>query len=135
MHMAGSISTGPGPGLDSVPSSQPDKKSGATSAADGRLASLDFFRGLTMFMLIGETTRLYELLRAPELNGTLLSHVGRQLDHHPWNGLHCWDLVQPFFMFIVGVARRSCRWKSAGIPFKWESMHCDEEAIRGPASK
>ncbi|MBD3265693.1 DUF5009 domain-containing protein, partial [bacterium] len=26
------------------------------------------------------------------------------LEHHPWNGLRFWDLVQPFFMFIVGVA-------------------------------
>jgi predicted acyltransferase len=71
---------------------------------DGRLVSLDFFRGVTMFMLIGESTGLYELLRNPALNGTILGAIGWQLDHHPWNGLHCWDLVQPFFMFIVGVA-------------------------------
>jgi predicted acyltransferase len=73
-------------------------------AAEVRLTSLDFFRGLTMFMLIGEATGLYELFREPALNGTLLSAIGWQLDHHPWNGLRCWDLVQPFFMFIVGVA-------------------------------
>ncbi|HIE13430.1 MAG TPA: DUF5009 domain-containing protein, partial [Desulfotomaculum sp.] len=24
--------------------------------------------------------------------------------HHKWHGLHFWDLVQPYFMFIVGVA-------------------------------
>ena len=52
----------------------------------------------------GEATGLYQLLRQPALNGTLLGAIGWQLDHHPWNGLHCWDLVQPFFMFIVGVA-------------------------------
>jgi predicted acyltransferase len=81
-----------------------DKNSGQSLPAEGRLTSLDFFRGLTMFMLVGEATGLYELLREPALNGTLLSAIGWQLDHHPWNGLRCWDLVQPFFMFIVGVA-------------------------------
>ena len=69
-----------------------------------RLMSLDFFRGLTMFLLIGESTRLYEILRGAAFNGTFLGFIGWQLEHHDWNGLHFWDLVQPFFMFIVGVA-------------------------------
>ncbi len=69
-----------------------------------RLFSLDFFRGMTMFLLIGEVTGLYPLLRAPELEGTLIYDIGIQLHHHPWHGLHFWDLIQPFFMFIVGVA-------------------------------
>jgi len=71
---------------------------------DDRLVSLDFFRGLTMFLLIGESTHLYELMRAAAFDGTFLSWLGWQLEHHQWNGLHFWDLVQPFFMFIVGVA-------------------------------
>lgn len=74
------------------------------SAVKDRLLSLDFFRGLTMFLLIGESTLLYEHLRSPGLGGTLLHAIGTQLDHHPWAGLRFWDLVQPFFMFIVGVA-------------------------------
>jgi len=69
-----------------------------------RFLSLDFFRGLTMFLLIGESTLLYEHLRDPALGGTILHAIGAQLDHHPWAGLRFWDLVQPFFMFIVGVA-------------------------------
>ena len=69
-----------------------------------RFLSLDFFRGLTMFLLIGESTLLYEHLRDPRLAGTVLGFVGTQLDHHPWAGLRFWDLVQPFFMFIVGAA-------------------------------
>jgi len=83
---------------------QTEKSSNQPPAAEGRLVSLDFFRGVTMFMLIGESTGLYERLRDPALKGTLLGALGWQLEHHPWNGLHCWDLVQPFFMFIVGVA-------------------------------
>ncbi len=69
-----------------------------------RLFSLDFFRGFTMFLLIGESTYLYERLVDPALQGTVLYAIGNQLHHHPWAGLRFWDLVQPFFMFIVGVA-------------------------------
>lgn len=69
-----------------------------------RFLSLDFFRGFTMFLLIGESTLLYEHLRDPRLAGTILGFIGTQLDHHPWAGLRFWDLVQPFFMFIVGAA-------------------------------
>ena len=69
-----------------------------------RLTSLDFFRGFTMFMLVGEATNLYSLLNSPDLHGTLIGTLGLQFEHHPWNGLRFWDLIQPFFMFIVGVA-------------------------------
>lgn len=48
-----------------------------------------------MFIIVGDATGLYELLRDPGLNSTLLSAIGSQLDHHPWNGLRCWHLVQP----------------------------------------
>ena len=69
-----------------------------------RILSVDFFRGLTMFLLIGEFSGLFELLIDPVFNGSIISSIGRQLQHHEWNGLHFWDLIQPFFMFIVGVA-------------------------------
>jgi len=81
-----------------------NKSSNVTPGLPGRLISLDFFRGFTMFMLIGEATRLYSTLGSPALEGTWLGWIGMQLEHHPWNGLRPWDLVQPFFMFIVGVA-------------------------------
>ncbi len=69
-----------------------------------RLISLDFFRGLTMFLLVSEFTSLFSQLTVPELEGTVLYAIGTQFHHHPWNGLRFWDLIQPFFMFIVGVA-------------------------------
>ena len=78
--------------------------SAAPPSLKERFLSLDFFRGLTMFLLIGESTLLYEHLRDERLAGTVLGFMGAQLDHHPWAGLRFWDLVQPFFMFIVGVA-------------------------------
>jgi predicted acyltransferase len=68
-----------------------------------RMLSIDFFRGLTMFLLIGESTMLYEHLN--EYGGTgIVNFFATQLSHHEWNGLRFWDLIQPFFMTIVGVA-------------------------------
>jgi predicted acyltransferase len=66
--------------------------------------SLDFFRGVTMFLLIAAFTHLSQHLMSPELKGTLIYKLGIQLEHAEWIGFHFWDLIQPFFMFIVGVA-------------------------------
>lgn len=67
-----------------------------------RILSVDFFRGFTMFLLIGESTRLYSHIR--NIDAPIAQFIGTQLEHHEWNGLYFWDLIQPFFMFIVGVA-------------------------------
>ena len=69
----------------------------------GRITSVDFFRGFTMFLLIGESTRLYHHIESVE-NSSVMAYFGRMFTHHEWHGLHFWDLIQPFFMFIVGVA-------------------------------
>lgn len=73
------------------------------SGVSKRLFSLDVFRGLTMFLLIAEAAGFHhgfiELTEDSAFYGLAL-----QLAHHPWNGLRFWDLIQPFFMFIVGVA-------------------------------
>ena len=72
--------------------------------SEERLLSLDFFRGLTMFLLIAEFTHIFTYMTDPALEGTIVHFIGTQFHHHPWNGLRFWDLIQPFFMFIVGVA-------------------------------
>jgi predicted acyltransferase len=95
-----------------------------SSAVEGRLASLDFYRGITMFLLVAESALVYESLLVPKLDGTWIQAVATQFTHHPWNGLRPWDLVQPFFMFIVGVAmpfsfaRRWERGDSYGAAFR-----------------
>ena len=82
------------------------KKTGQkkTDPTETRLLSLDFFRGFTMFLLVAETTALWNVLIKDPVAGTFIENIFRQFHHHPWNGLRFWDLVQPFFMFIVGVA-------------------------------
>ena len=69
-----------------------------------RILSIDFFRGFTMFMLVGEFSGFFDTLIQPSLDGSIISAIGQQLHHVDWIGLHFWDLIQPFFMFIVGVA-------------------------------
>lgn len=69
-----------------------------------RLLSLDAFRGFTMFLLIAEFAGLFHYLVDPSFDGTVIGFIGEQFHHYKWHGLHFWDLVQPYFMFIVGVA-------------------------------
>lgn len=73
-----------------------------SSTIPERVTSIDFFRGFTMFLLAGEATRLYGQFM--KFDSGFMQFIGTQLDHHEWHGLHFWDLIQPFFMFIVGVA-------------------------------
>lgn len=87
---------------ETVSGQKSDAFTGPVSSASRRLLSIDFFRGLTMFILIGSSTGLYKLMRAS--SNEVLLFIGNQFEHAPWSGLHFWDLVEPFFMFIVGVA-------------------------------
>jgi predicted acyltransferase len=73
----------------------------ASPVAD-RVNSVDFFRGLTMFLLAGEATRLYSQFR--QFDNGFMKFLAAQFSHIRWEGLHFWDLIQPFFMFIVGVS-------------------------------
>jgi len=68
-----------------------------------RLLSLDFLRGFIMVLLALESTRLYDnLFELTE--GSMIQSFVLQFFHHPWNGLRFWDLIQPGFMFIAGIA-------------------------------
>jgi predicted acyltransferase len=69
-----------------------------------RLVSLDAYRGITMFLLIAESALLYRHLIGMFPEDSFGHSLMIQFTHHPWNGLRFWDLIQPFFMFIVGVA-------------------------------
>jgi predicted acyltransferase len=68
-----------------------------------RLLSLDFLRGFIMVLLIVSSTGLYDYLYE-NTTGQPFNYFIRQFVHHPWNGLHFWDLVQPAFMFMAGTA-------------------------------
>ncbi len=57
-----------------------------------------------MILLVAESAAVYAALNELTPDDTLSSALVNQFFHHPWSGLRFWDLIQPFFMFIVGVA-------------------------------
>lgn len=69
------------------------------AAADKRLLSLDAYRGLIMFTLISHGMGLSVLKNYPGWEW-----LARQVDHVEWTGCVFWDLIQPAFTFMVGMA-------------------------------
>jgi predicted acyltransferase len=58
-----------------------------------------------MILLCGESCLvLYEALRHLDPAQPAVYWLVNQFFHHPWHGLHFWDLVQPAFMFMAGSA-------------------------------
>ncbi len=64
-----------------------------------RLVSLDAYRGLIMICLISVGFGL-----AAFEGHSYLGFLAMQVDHVQWQGTVFWDLIQPAFMFMVGVA-------------------------------
>ena len=68
-----------------------------------RVVSLDVMRGLIMLLLCAESCLLYERIKHLDPVHPRTGLID-QFFHHPWHGLHFWDLVQPAFMFMAGSA-------------------------------
>ncbi len=68
-----------------------------------RIFSIDVFRGFTMFMLVSGVSRIFGEMDPGNI-GPVSGFFQQQFSHVPWEGLRAWDLIQPFFMFIVGVS-------------------------------
>lgn len=83
-----------------APEHLPD--SPAPQTVTGRLASLDVFRGFVMMAL--SLQGYFPGLASGFPNNPVLHELGRQFDHVAWQGGVFWDLIQPSFMFMVGVA-------------------------------
>ena len=68
--------------------------------------SLDAYRGFVMLaMASGASPRFGGLgARMTAISSLLLEIFCQQLDHVAWRGCVFWDLIQPSFMFMVGVA-------------------------------
>ena len=82
-----------------------------------RLVSLDAYRGLIMTMLAASGFGIARLAQLPAdapvwdtLDYSLWQRIGFHFEHPPWVsnfgvwGVSFWDLIQPAFMFMVGVA-------------------------------
>lgn len=82
----------PAPGTQSLPTTP-------GSQGKWRLTSLDAFRGFIMLLLVSEGFGLSVLQNYPGWEW-----LARQVDHAAWEGCTFWDLIQPAFTFMVGMA-------------------------------
>jgi predicted acyltransferase len=73
------------------------------SAQPARLASMDAYRGFVMICLAANGFGLKKMAENFPDNFVMKS-LGHQFEHVPWVGCVFWDLIQPSFMFLVGVA-------------------------------
>jgi predicted acyltransferase len=73
-----------------------------TASEPKRLLGLDAFRGFTMVMMIAEGFGLRYVRDWPGLGPVAAQFTHIDWNFHGWE-MHFWDLIQPFFMFIVGV--------------------------------
>jgi predicted acyltransferase len=73
------------------------------TAAAARLTSLDVFRGVTMLFMASEILHVPSVARKFPESG-IARAIAHYLDHVAWVGCVPWDLIQPAFMFMVGVS-------------------------------
>jgi predicted acyltransferase len=101
--------------------------------SDKRLASLDAYRGLTMLLMAFGGISAFTMTGLSKdfwFNHPTWGGLTRQLDHREWEGCTVWDLIQPSFMFIVGVAMpfafasRRSRGESWGRQFLHVCQRC-----------
>ncbi|MGE4004230.1 MAG: hypothetical protein AB7I48_28955, partial [Planctomycetaceae bacterium] len=88
-----------------------------TEPAGERLASLDAYRGFIMTMLAASGFGVARFASLPPeapvwqfREREFWEHLAFHFEHPDWGsrfglmGISCWDLIQPAFMFMVGVA-------------------------------
>jgi heparan-alpha-glucosaminide N-acetyltransferase len=90
---------------------QPAKTVPAPTFLKQRLLSLDAYRGLIMitlafngFGLARTATNHLNPKMGGDPDSTFWQNVHYQFEHVQWTGCGYWDLIQPSFMFMVGVA-------------------------------
>ena len=83
------------------------------TALPDRLVSLDAYRGLTMLAMASGGLSLHRVSQKfPE--SRFWQILGYQFEHVEWVGCAAWDLIQPSFTFMVGVAMAySCASRAA----------------------
>jgi predicted acyltransferase len=72
-----------------------------------RLVSLDAYRGFVMLCMVSGGLGLHKIAQAileQHPSDPYWPHIGFHTEHVPWEGCSFWDLIQPSFMFMVGVA-------------------------------
>ncbi len=101
------LTTSPKPSLlePPVPSPKSPEQPSAPAAPEKseRLVSLDAYRGFIMLAMASSGLGLAQVAKSFP-GDPVWQFLGYQTDHAPWIGCSFWDLIQPSFMFMVGVA-------------------------------
>lgn len=97
------------------------------TATAQRYVALDAFRGFIMIILASNGFGLHALADTPGFRA-----IARQFEHVPWEGAVFWDLIQPAFMFMVGVAMpfALARRIEQGATFRQNLGHVAARALR-----
>src|SRR5438132_6681561 len=69
-----------------------------------RLVSLDAYRGFIMLVMASGGLAIAQVAKDHFPDHPLWQFLAYQFDHVAWGGCAFWDLIQPSFMFMVGVA-------------------------------
>jgi heparan-alpha-glucosaminide N-acetyltransferase len=93
-------------------------------APSTRLVSLDAYRGFVMLLMASEGLGIARFVRDSHAGG-LWPFLASQVDHVQWRGCALWDLIQPSFTFIVGVAMpfSLAKRRGQGQSFAWLLAH------------
>jgi predicted acyltransferase len=84
-----------------------------------RLTSIDAYRGFVMLAMASAGFGFPEV--AKTLTDSWWPTIARQFQHVAWTGCSCWDLIQPSFMFLVGVA----------VPFSYAARRAQGRSYLG----
>lgn len=98
----------------------------AGKPAEERLASLDAYRGFVMICLAASGFGIAAAAKNPPLSlSSDFQRLAFQFEHVPWVGCAFWDLIQPSFMFMVGVsmAYSYAKRQSQGHSWGWLALH------------
>lgn len=90
-----------------APTSKKTKKPSLTPNKSNRLVSLDVYRGVIMILLASEAFGIADTAKkilADSPDSSLWQNILYQFSHVPWGGITIWDMIQPSFMFMVGVS-------------------------------
>jgi predicted acyltransferase len=89
------------------------------NATSTRLVSMDAYRGFVMFLMASGGLKIADWVGNTHAS-ELWQKIAMQTDHVEWRGCALWDLIQPSFTFLVGVAlpfslaKRSAQGQSFG---------------------
>ena len=68
-----------------------------------RLLSLDAYRGAIMLLMVSAGLGIPTVAKS-FTHSEIWQELALQTEHEVWGGCSLWDLIQPSFMFMVGVA-------------------------------